>query len=93
MRFGTSEVIRPLSMARIVSDKDAYFGAASTHVEKVSDSYIPEDKQAALAQILKALEHIEQGNSDYACIELFTDKSGGKKGVAHMNICHMKRVK
>ncbi len=93
-RFGIEEIIRPLSLTRVVSEKDAYlFGDLKSKVEKIADSYKPEDEQAALAEIITALKHVYAGNSDYSCVELYTDKSGSKRGVTHINICHMRRVK
>jgi hypothetical protein len=92
-RFGTSEVIRPLSLTRIVAEKDTYMGVTSFKVSKVADSYKPTDEQATLVEIIKAIKHLYAGNSDYSCIELFSDRFDKTKGVVTINICHMKRVK
>jgi hypothetical protein len=90
-RFGTNEVIRPLSLNRIVARKEAYFGELGSVVEKVADSSKPELEQDALATLIRALKHIYAGNSDYCCIELFTEPK--KPGVSTVNVCHMKRTK
>lgn len=93
-RFGISEVIRPLSMTKIVAEKDEYlFGNAGVKVQKESESTKPDDEPMTLQVAIQAIKDMYAGRSDYTCIELFTDPKGYKKGVSHVSVCSMKRLK
>ena len=88
-RFGIDEVIRPYSTEKIMSEKTLFmFGQAKNRVQKVSDSIKIEDPSQPLAECIKAIKHLQAGNSEYTAIEFFTDKSG----ISRLNVCHMAQV-
>jgi hypothetical protein len=89
MRFGVQEVIRPISLNKIVSERDLYIaGSVKDHVVKQAEStHTDGNEQEAVRVCLQALKHIQAGKSTYTVIELFTDPK--QKGVARMNVCHM----
>lgn len=89
MKFGVHEVIRPLSLDRIVSDRKLYIaGEVKGHVEKVAHSVKVEDDQQPLRECIAAIKELQAGHSDYTAIEFFTDGNG----IRHMNVCHMQNV-
>lgn len=92
--FGIEEVIRPISMNKIVAEKDQYlFGEVKSSVSKVAESVVVEgDEQKAIKICLQAIKYLQANNSDYSCIEFFTDNKGSIRGIARMNICHMQKV-
>lgn len=88
VKFGYSEVIHPLSTEKIIAQKVTYrAGEPFNTVEKVSDSHKVINKQGALDYILKAMEQADRGDTDYVCIELFTER-----GISRVNICHMRQT-
>ena len=89
MKFGVHEIIRPLSLDKIVSDRKLWVaGAVKGHVEKVANSVRPENEQDMVKECLQAIKQIKAGNTDYCAIEFFPSKDG----TVRMNICYMQTV-
>ena len=90
MKFGIYEVIHPLSTEKVLAERKLYVaGKIKDNVEKVSQSVKIEDDKQPVSECLKAIKELREGNSDYAAVEFFTDKTG----ITRMNICHMRTVK
>ncbi len=92
-RFGTEEVIRPLSLTKIEADKTSFFfGEKKGHVHKQAESTKPMTEAEALRTAITAIkEFYADGNKpDYGCLEMYTDPTKKVKGISHLNFCTMK---
>jgi hypothetical protein len=91
--FGFEEVIRPLSMTEIVSQRDKYlFGQSHGSVAKHAESSKPMDEPEALRTVIEAVKAIYAGKSEYIAVELFTDPKRPNT-CSTINVCSMRRVK
>lgn len=92
--FGIEEVIRPISLNKIVAEKNQYlFSDIKSRVQKVADSVVVDgEEQEAIKACLQAIKYLQANNSDYSCIEFYTDKKGSIRGIVRMNVCHMQKV-
>jgi hypothetical protein len=92
--FGYEEVIRPLSMSEVESEKTKYlYGQPHGSVKKHSATSKPADLADATRIVLAALKALYDGKSDYTAIELFTNPREAQAGCSTINVCTMRREK